>query len=383
MTLVVYFHGDNILLERAKAKRIAPEDLHRIYNIVEELKISSGLEETPSIYVIDDPALEAFSVGRDPKKSAIVMTYGLLTRLNRDELQGVIGHEIAHIKNRDVLLMTMCSVLLGSMIILSHYPSYMSWSQTVVTVQEPSKKQYSDRKNLRTAFTSIFLGWIVILALPFGSSVSLAFLIAFAILSLILTPLTVGILIGLPFAVLLIYYAISRKREYLADACAAVYTRYPEGLASALEKIASFTEQLQSATQATAPIYVANPFGKHGTERNKITDTHPPIMERIRILRLMTHISFADYNSAYKEVHGTHKTILPTYMLANADRIAMLAATADDVDYVQQVRETSAALWNASNYKTVTCACGTRLRLPPTYKQSEIQCPHCGRINPV
>lgn len=147
LSSVAYFRGDHILLAQAKAKKIEPEDLCRIYNIVEELKISSGLDVTPSIYIIDDPALNAFSIGRDPKKSAIIMTYGLLTKLNRDELQGVIGHEIAHIKNRDVLLTTICSVLLGTMIILSYYPYYMSWGETTITEQQLSRKKYSDIKN--------------------------------------------------------------------------------------------------------------------------------------------------------------------------------------------------------------------------------------------
>jgi heat shock protein HtpX len=383
VSLVAYFRGDNILLARAKAKKIEAEDLRRVYNVVEELKISSGLEVTPSIYVIDDTALTAFSIGRDPKKSAVIITYGLLTKLNRDELQGVIGHEIAHIKNRDVLLMTMCSVLLGTMIILSYYPYYLSWGKTTITEQEPSKTKYSDRTNLRTAFISIFVGWIAILALPFENSISLALLIVFACLSLILTPLTIGVLIGLPFTVLLIYYAISRRREYLADALSVVYTRYPEGLASALEKIAASTDQLQSATPALAPIYIANPFGRHDMATSELTSTHPSISERIRILRAMAHISYYDYDRAYREVTGTGKSMIPAHALASAEAEPIRAAVPDDLDDIQRAREASNALWNADNYKNITCACGTRMRLPPSFKLPEVKCPHCGRINPV
>ena len=383
LSSVAYFRGDHILLTQAKAKKIEPEDLRRIYNIVEELKISSGLDVTPSIYIIDDPALNAFSIGRDPKKSAIIMTYGLLTKLNRDELQGVIGHEMAHIKNRDVLLMTMCSVLLGTMIILSYYPYYMSWGETTITEQQLSRKKYSDLKNLRTIFISIFGGWILILALPFGYSVSLALLIVFACLSLILTPLTVGVLIGLPFIVVLIYYAISRRREYLADASSALYTRYPEGLASALEKIAASTDQVMAASSATAPIYIVNPFREPGMAASDMTSTHPPISERIRILRSMAHASYAAYDRAYREVRATGKSVIPATAIVGAGFAPMRTALPDELDHIQRARETSNVLWNLNNYKIINCPCGIRMRLPPKFKYTEVKCPHCGRMNPI
>jgi len=117
--LIAYFYGDSMILAMSKARKIRVGDLHRLYNTVEEMKIASGLEIMPSIYVIDDPALNAFAIGRNPKKAAIIVTSGLLTKLNRDELQGVIGHEMAHIKNRDVLLMSLCITLLGTMNILT------------------------------------------------------------------------------------------------------------------------------------------------------------------------------------------------------------------------------------------------------------------------
>jgi heat shock protein HtpX len=119
VSLVAYFHGDSILLALTGAKKIGAGDLHRLHNIVEELKIASGLETMPSMYIVDDPALNAFAIGRDPKKTAVIVTSGLLTKLTRDELQGVIGHEIAHIKNRDVLLMSICITLLGTMNIVT------------------------------------------------------------------------------------------------------------------------------------------------------------------------------------------------------------------------------------------------------------------------
>ena len=125
MTLVAYFQGDNILLSVAGAKKISPSDHQQLYDVVEEMKIASGLEKMPDIYIIDDPSLNAFATGRDPNHAAVSITSGLLQKLNRDELQGVIGHEISHIKHRDVLLMSMCSVLLGTIVILSFYASRM------------------------------------------------------------------------------------------------------------------------------------------------------------------------------------------------------------------------------------------------------------------
>jgi heat shock protein HtpX len=123
LSLVAYFQGDSILLSMSGARKIKPDDHPRLYNVVEEMKIASGLEKMPDIYIIDDPALNAFATGRDPSRASVAITSGLLQKLNRDELQGVIGHEISHVKNRDVLLMAMCSVLLGTIVLLAWYGS--------------------------------------------------------------------------------------------------------------------------------------------------------------------------------------------------------------------------------------------------------------------
>ena len=123
LNLIALFQGDNILLALSRAKKISSDDYPRLYNVVEEMKIASGLEKMPDIYIIDDTALNAFATGRDANHAAVAITSGLLQRLNRDELQGVIAHEISHIKNRDVLLMTMCSILLGTIVILAWYAS--------------------------------------------------------------------------------------------------------------------------------------------------------------------------------------------------------------------------------------------------------------------
>jgi heat shock protein HtpX len=350
MSLVAYFQGDSILLAMSRAKKIGPDDHPRLYNVVEEMKIASGLEAMPSVYIVDDPAMNAFATGRDPKKASVTVTSGLLQKLNRDELQGVVGHEMAHIRNRDVLLMAMCSVLLGTIVLLAWYASrFMIFGGMGRTRRSSSSGGGG-------------LGQIVIIVV--------------AIALMILAPLMAQ----------LIYFSISRKREYLADASSALYTRYPEGLASALEKLAASTDQLKSASKATAPMYIINPFRKRGMAAEDLTSTHPPISERIRILRSMAGASFADYDISYRKIHDTSKVLIPAAAVTAAGAVALRAPqpeAADKLEEVQRARETSNLMWNLNKYNTITCACGTKLRLPPGFKLPQVRCPHCGRINPV
>ncbi|MBM4446518.1 MAG: M48 family metallopeptidase [Chloroflexi bacterium] len=349
MSLVAYFQGDSILLAMSGAKKISHDDHPRLFNIAEEMKIASGLETMPAIYIVDDPALNAFATGRDPKKASVTVTSGLLQKLNRDELQGVVGHEMSHIKNRDVLLMAMCSVLLGTIVILAWYASRFML--------------FGGMGRTRRSFSS-------------GGGSGQIIIIIVAIAFMILAPIMAQ----------LIYFAISRKREYLADASSALYTRYPEGLASALEKIATSTDQLKSANQATAPMYIVNPFRKRGMSAENLTSTHPPISERIRILRSMAGASFADYAAAYRQVRDTSQVLIPAAAVTAAGTVALRAARPEapkKLETVQRARETSNLMWNLNKYNTITCACGTKLRLPPNFKLPEIRCPHCGRINPV
>jgi len=349
MSLVAYFQGDSILLAVAGARKIDRVDHPRLYNIVEEMRIASGLEAMPSIYVVDDPALNAFATGRDPKKASVTITSGLLQKLNRDELQGVIGHEVSHIKNRDVLLMAICSVLLGTIVILAWYASRVMLFGGMG----------------RTRRSSSGGG---------GSGQIIIILVAIALM--ILAPIMAQ----------LIYFAVSRRREYLADASSSLYTRYPEGLASALEKIAASPEQLKSANKATAPMYTVNPFRKQGMAASDLTSTHPPISERIRILRSMAGASFADYAVAYREVRDTSKVLIPAAAVTAAGTVALRApqpGAPEKLEEVQRARETSNLMWNLNDYKTITCKCGTKLRLPPHFKLSPVRCPHCGRMNPV
>lgn len=351
MNLIAYFQGDSILLGLSGAKKISRDDHPRLYNVVEEMKIASGLEKMPDIYIIDDPAMNAFATGRDPNRASVAATSGLLQKLNRDELQGVIGHELSHIKNRDVLLMALCSVLLGTIVILAWYGSRFM----IFGGMGGSRRSSSSG----------------------GGGAAQLIIIVVALVLMILAPILAQ----------LIYFAISRKREYLADASSALYTRYPEGLASALEKLAASTDQLKSANQATAPMYIINPFRKRGMAASDLTSTHPPILERIRILRAMAGASYLEYDQAYGQLHGAGKGVIPASATVAAGAVALRAAgpgaPAEEIDELQRARETSHALWQAHSYKTIDCECGTKLRVPPKFQGTEVKCPHCGRMHQV
>jgi heat shock protein HtpX len=365
-SMFAYFSGDNMLLQLAGAMKISSQEYPRLFNIVEELKIASGLETMPAIYIVDDPAMNAFAVGCRPNKAAIIVTSGLLNKLNRDELQGVIGHEIAHITNRDVLLMSFCIMLLNTLNVMV----------ALVTRGATLTKGYVEREPWRIGIASFV---VLILAIFF----TIHFGFIRALLPFAISLYIFALALMMPVIARLIYYATSRKREYLADASSALYTRYPEGLASALEKIAASNNQVLAASLATAPIYIINPFRSQDLPASDITSTHPSISERIRILRAMSHASYADYDSAYREVRSIDKGIIPPAAMAAAGIVPMRSAMPDDLDDIQRTRETSNVLWNLNNYKLISCPCGTKMRLPPSYKQPEIKCPHCGRINAV
>jgi heat shock protein HtpX len=348
LSLVAYFQGDSILLSMSRAKKIKRDDHPRLYNVVEEMKIASGLEKMPDIYIIDDPALNAFATGRDPNRASVAITSGLLQKLNRDELQGVIGHEISHIKNKDVLLMAMCGVLLGTIVLLAWYGG-----RFLIFGGAGSRRSSSSG----------------------GGGGSQLIILVVALVFMILAPI---------FAQL-IYFAISRKREYLADASSALYTRYPEGLASALEKLGASTGQLKSANKATAPMYIINPFRKKGLKASDLSSTHPPISERIRILRAMAGASFNDYDQVYRQVHGGKGVIPAASLTAETVPIATmrLEGEAGEPTEIERARETSDVMWRLSNYNTITCDCGAKLRVPPKFKETIIKCPHCGRTHQV
>jgi heat shock protein HtpX len=246
-SFVSYWYSDKIVLAMTGAKPVEKKDNPELYRIVENLCIAAGLP-VPKIYIIDDDQPNAFATGRDKNHAVIAVTRGLLEKLEKVELEGVISHELAHIGNKDMLLQTITVTLVGFVTILSDWFFRASfWGIG----------RKNDEKNNANSIFAIL-----------------------AIVTAILAPL----------AAQLIHLAISRKREFLADATGALITRYPEGLARALEKIASYPNSMKTASTATAHLFIVNPL--RGKEKQswltKLFSTHPPIEERIKALREMS-----------------------------------------------------------------------------------------------
>ncbi len=348
MSLIGYFSGDSILLAASKARPVTPEIHPRLFNVVEEMKIASGMSTMPKIYIIDDPAPNAFATGRKPENCAIAVTAGLLSRLNRDELQGVVAHEMSHIGNRDVQFMTFAGILLGGIVLISHF-----FIRSVFYSSGSSRRFRSGGKGGGQAQLIIF---------------------AAAILFAILAPILARLL----------YFAMSRRREYLADASAARLTRYPEGLASALEKISSSTADLSSANKVTAPMYIVNPLKPKGRRLSDLTSTHPPISQRIKILRGMAGgAGYYDYQKAFTGITGEGAAIIPASGLSTKEKVTIRAPSAEEASRRPPMREAGDLMRVVNNYAFLVCACGLKIKVPPDFKKPDVSCPRCGRENAV
>jgi heat shock protein HtpX len=257
MSFVSYWWSDKIVLAMSDAKLVEHDTNRELYHIVENLCITAGLP-TPKIYIINDTAPNAFATGRNAEHAVVAVTSGLLSKLEKSELEGVIAHELSHIGNRDILLSTIVTVLVGVVVLLADW--FRRW-----TFFGGGRRRSNDREG--------------------GGQLQLIIIIVAVIFS-ILAPL---------FAYLM-QFAISRKREFAADADGALLTRYPEGLARALEKISADQEPLEVANRATAHLYVASPFKTDAVGDKKIGFfrkafmTHPPIAERVAALRGMETI---------------------------------------------------------------------------------------------
>jgi len=233
-----YFAGDRIVLGLSRAREVGESEQPVLHHVASALATGAGLP-VPRLYVIDDPAPNAFATGRDPAHASIAVTSGLLAKLDRTELEGVLAHELSHVRNYDIRFMLLVTVLVGMTALVSNWILQSMW--------------WGGRGRRRDNAGAILL-----------------------VAGLILAILT-------PVAVQLIRFAVSRQREYLADAAGALLTRYPPGLASALRKIAADQQVLKSANSASAPLYISNPL----KNARRWFDTHPPIEERIRRLESM------------------------------------------------------------------------------------------------
>lgn len=245
MSFASYYYSDKMILGMSGAKQIKKSDNPKLFRIVENLCIAAGLP-MPKVYIINDSAPNAFATGRDPKHAVICATTGIVDKLSETELEGVVAHELSHIGNYDIRVMSVVSILVGLVALLADFFMRSMWFSS----------RNRDDKNSQTQAIFLVIG------------------IALAILS--------------PIIATLIQLAVSRKREFLADASGALLTRYPEGLASALEKISKDKEPLEAANNATAHLYITNPLkNTKGHLFSGLFNTHPPIEERIKILRSM------------------------------------------------------------------------------------------------
>lgn len=352
MSIVSYFSGSSIIMALSGAKKVT-HDIHpQLFNVVEEMKIAANLPAMPAVYIIPEEAPNAFATGRNPKNSAIAVTAGLLSRLNRDELQGVIAHEMSHIMNRDVLYMTFAGILLGSIVLISHV-----FLRGLFYSGGSSRRFRSSRSDR-------------------GGGNAQAIIMVVAILLAILGPIMARLL----------YFAISRKREFLADASAVRLSRYPEGLASALEKISGAHIELASANKVTAPMYIINPLRKRGAKLSALSSTHPPIQQRIKILRSMAHgVNFLNYNNAYSSIMGKSRGVIPPSSLKDKASIPIRKASVEDRAQTakKQKRDLGDLVRAVNQYAFLTCICGMKFKIPPDFKKSSISCPRCKRENKV
>lgn len=239
--LVSYFAGDKVALAFSGARQIEKKDAPELFRLVENLCIANG-QPMPKVYVIEDDVPNAFATGRDPNHGSVAFTTGLVRRLDRSELEGVVAHELSHIKNYDIRTMTVVVVLVGTVAIMTDLFIRARWLG-------------GDRRRREGGGILLVAGLIVI----------------------ILAPLIAQ----------LIKFAVSRQREYLADASGALLTRYPEGLARALEKISAVGTPMRRASTATAHLFISSPFGAKKGALMKLFSTHPPAEDRIARLRTM------------------------------------------------------------------------------------------------
>lgn len=350
LSMISYFAGSKILLAVSGAKEVTQEVHPQLFNVVEEMRIAANLPNQPKIYIISDAAPNAFATGIKPDNTAIAVTAGLLGSLNRDELQGVVAHEMSHILNRDVLLMTFAGMMLGAITLMSEVFTRSLWFG--------GGSRYKSKSSDKGGQAQLI---IMIVA------------IALAILG--------------PIMAQLMYFAISRRREYLADASAVRLTRYPDGLASALEKISSTNLDLKTANKVTAPMYIINPLKKKGMQISNLSSTHPPITERINILRSMTQgVNYTNYQAAFNQIKGRQSNIIPQSGLTETSKMGLRSTELSQTSFetTKQVkREVGDLMMKLNNFLFITCTCGVKLKVPPDFKEPNITCPKCGRVHPI
>ncbi len=342
---VAYLGGDSILLSMSRAREVTHDVHPQLFNVVEEMKIAANLPAMPKIYIIDDESPNAFATGTRPDRCAVAITSGLLKRLDRYELQGVIAHEMSHLMNRDVLFVTFAGIMLGTVVMISDFFLRSLWFGGG-----------SRSRSRRSGKSEGGGGALIIVA------------VALAILAPLLTQL--------------FYFALSRKREFLADASAVRLTRYPEGLASALEKISVPGPALLNVTRVTAPMFIINPLNKGQSSSTNWFSTHPPIDQRVKVLRNMIHgAGYVNYQTAFKVITG--KDVIPGSALKDKTPIGLFKPVGETgtatTGVKEQKRDIGDLVRAVNGYIFLTCLCGLKFKLPPGFDKPHFDCPRCKR----
>lgn len=343
LLLISYAGGESMLMAQAGGREIVKQDAPQLFNVVEEMTIAAGLAQPPKIFIIDSTVPNAFAVGRNDQRAAVAVTTGLLARLNRDELQGVIAHEIAHIKHRDTLFMTIAGTTLGAVIIIAD-----------LFLRGLRFQAATSRRNSK------------------DSAGGLALMLILALLFAVIAPLLARLL----------YFACSRRREYLADAGSAQFTRYPEGLASALEKISGAQVNDGHINRVLEPMYIISPQAARG-KSSGLFSTHPSTEERVRILRGMSgDSSLLAYEKAFSKLNAG-KTILKDVPEDTPEQPTRPPTLANQIPIPLPVgwRTARGLIHQADNAQTVDCPCGLKIRIPPAWQNTTITCPRCGRTH--
>lgn len=333
-------NAKDVFLKLSNARYAHRAYYPKLYNIVHEMSLASGLNPVPDIYILDEDSPNAFASGKDPKTASIIVTKGLLARLNRDELQAVIAHEISHIVNRDILYLLYTSCMLGCMVFISDLSIKMI------------RASFSGRRSYKNGGAIIYI-------------------IPFALVSIFIVGLSK-----------IFYSCLSKKREYLADACAVQYTRNPIALANALKKIDEEQTYFVNTNSITSSMFIVSPL-------NNKNNTHPPIEKRIEILLKLSSCNIAAYNMAYQIVLGKKSNIVNKKIIEKPDysKIIPIVATAvanqSVKDEILNHRKAYDTMLKTENYIFIKCDCDTKLKVPQELKGKTIPCPHCKKMHVI
>ena len=386
-TLMFYVSGDGIMMAAAGARELSREDHPQLFNVVEEMRLAANLPQMPRVFLIEDAGMNAFAAGRDPQHAAVAVTSGLLMRLNRDQLQGVVAHEMSHILHRDVSYMTRLAIMAGTIVMLCELFLRMTIHGS------SSTRRYRGKGSQQGAVILVMLIVAVIL-----------WLVA-------------------PLLARMIYLACSRRREYLADLGGAVLTRNPEALASALEVI-SGNAALERVSGVTAPMFIVNPAVSGEQAFSRWTSTHPPVEDRIRLLRslaggrvpvdfggrlsnrereavnwwtrrMMERLNPESGNksSADREQSDAARSMIGQVVqgaaagagvaVGEGPRQETVETGESDLDRLRRTREVQDLMRKLNGFRFIACPCGARLKIPPDFRHERVRCPRCRAVHAI